>query len=199
MRHRANVRWWRSLPRNARSRSTRRPSPNAPPPWKPPRRERPRPYSWRKRRPRLRPPRRRRPRRKQLLQRPPLLGRPPRGQQPREPRLFGPPREQQPYGPQPRGPLQRGALFPTRRARATGASCPVSRPGTTTGPRRCGCPAAPGSRSAAPEPASTTVVRDWGPAGYLSNRVVDMTPGDFTRVTGRRLSAGLAPVRVYIY
>jgi hypothetical protein len=44
-----------------------------------------------------------------------------------------------------------------------------------------------------------TVVRDWGPAGYLSNRVVDMTPGDFTRVTGRRLSAGLAPVRVYIY
>ena len=44
-----------------------------------------------------------------------------------------------------------------------------------------------------------TVVRDWGPAGYLCNRVVDMTPGVFTRVTGRRLSAGLAPVRVYIY
>jgi len=44
-----------------------------------------------------------------------------------------------------------------------------------------------------------TVVRDWGPAAYLGNRVVDMTPGDFTRVTGRRLSAGLAPVRVYIY
>jgi len=45
----------------------------------------------------------------------------------------------------------------------------------------------------------TTTVRDYGPARYLSNRVVDMTPGDFVRVTGRALSAGLAPVKVYIY
>jgi hypothetical protein len=45
----------------------------------------------------------------------------------------------------------------------------------------------------------TTVVRDWGPARYLSNRVVDMTPGDFVRVTGKSLGAGLAPVKVYIY
>lgn len=43
------------------------------------------------------------------------------------------------------------------------------------------------------------IVRDWGPARYLSNRVVDMTPADFVRVTGRSLGAGLAPVRVYIY
>lgn len=45
----------------------------------------------------------------------------------------------------------------------------------------------------------TTVVRDWGPASYLSKRVVDMTPGDFVRVTGKSLGAGLAPVTVYIY
>jgi len=45
----------------------------------------------------------------------------------------------------------------------------------------------------------TTVVRDWGPAAYLSKRVVDMTPGDFVRVTGKGLGAGLAPVTVYIY
>ena len=45
----------------------------------------------------------------------------------------------------------------------------------------------------------TTVVRDWGPARYLSNRVVDMTPCDFVRVTGKSLGAGLAPVKVYIY
>ena len=45
----------------------------------------------------------------------------------------------------------------------------------------------------------TTVVRDWGPARYLSERVVDMTPGDFVRVTGRNLSAGLAKVTVYVY
>ena len=45
----------------------------------------------------------------------------------------------------------------------------------------------------------TTVVRDWGPAAYLSARVVDMTPGDFVRVTGKSLGAGLAPVKVYIY
>jgi hypothetical protein len=43
------------------------------------------------------------------------------------------------------------------------------------------------------------VVRDWGPARYLSNRVVDLTPQDFVKVTGRSLSAGLAPVTVYIY
>ena len=43
------------------------------------------------------------------------------------------------------------------------------------------------------------IVRDWGPARYLSNRVVDMTPGDFVLVTGRHLGAGLAPVKVYIY
>ena len=45
----------------------------------------------------------------------------------------------------------------------------------------------------------TTVVRDWGPASYLSKRVVDMTPEDFVRVTGKSLGAGLAPVTVYIY
>jgi hypothetical protein len=45
----------------------------------------------------------------------------------------------------------------------------------------------------------TTVVRDWGPAAYLSARIVDMTPGDFVRVTGKSLGAGLAPVTVYIY
>ena len=45
----------------------------------------------------------------------------------------------------------------------------------------------------------TTVVRDWGPAPYLSARVVDMTPWDFVRVTGKRLGAGLALVKVYIY
>jgi hypothetical protein len=43
------------------------------------------------------------------------------------------------------------------------------------------------------------VVRDWGPARYLSDRVVDMTPGDFVAVTGRSLGAGLAKVTVYIY
>jgi hypothetical protein len=45
----------------------------------------------------------------------------------------------------------------------------------------------------------STVVRDWGPARYLSDRVVDMTPQDFVRVTGKSLGAGLAPVKVYIY
>ena len=45
----------------------------------------------------------------------------------------------------------------------------------------------------------TTVVRDYGPARYLSARVVDMTPWDFVRVTGKRLGAGLALVKVYIY
>ena len=45
----------------------------------------------------------------------------------------------------------------------------------------------------------TTVVRDWGPAAYLSKRIVDMTPGDFVRVTGKTLGAGLARVTVYIY
>ena len=44
-----------------------------------------------------------------------------------------------------------------------------------------------------------TVVRDWGPARYLGNRVVDMTPSDFIRVTGKGLGAGLARVTVYIY
>jgi hypothetical protein len=43
------------------------------------------------------------------------------------------------------------------------------------------------------------MVRDWGPARYLSNRVVDMIPEDFVRITGRSLSAGLAPVTVYVY
>jgi hypothetical protein len=43
------------------------------------------------------------------------------------------------------------------------------------------------------------VVRDWGPASYLSNRIVDMTPSDFVTVTGKSLGAGLAPVKVYIY
>jgi hypothetical protein len=45
----------------------------------------------------------------------------------------------------------------------------------------------------------STVVRDWGPARYLSDRVVDMTPRDFVRVTGRPLGAGLAKVTVYVY
>jgi hypothetical protein len=45
----------------------------------------------------------------------------------------------------------------------------------------------------------TTIVRDWGPARYLGTRIVDMTPADFTRVTGRNLRAGLAMVKVYIY
>ena len=43
------------------------------------------------------------------------------------------------------------------------------------------------------------VVRDWGPARYLGSRVVDMTPGDFVRVTGRTLRTGLAKVTVYIH
>lgn len=43
------------------------------------------------------------------------------------------------------------------------------------------------------------VVRDWGPARYLGKRIVDMTPGDFMRVTGRTLRAGLAKVTVYIH
>ena len=45
----------------------------------------------------------------------------------------------------------------------------------------------------------STVVRDLGPARYLAARVVDMTPGDFMRVTGRSLRTGLAKVSVYIY
>ena len=44
-----------------------------------------------------------------------------------------------------------------------------------------------------------TVVRDWGPAGYLSNRVVDMTPADFMRVTGTAPRRRPRPVTVYIY
>jgi hypothetical protein len=43
------------------------------------------------------------------------------------------------------------------------------------------------------------VVRDWGPARYLSDRIVDMTPEDFVAVTGRGLGAGLAKVTVYIF
>jgi len=43
------------------------------------------------------------------------------------------------------------------------------------------------------------IVRDWGPARYLTKRVVDMTPEDFVRVSGRHLGAGLVPVTVYIY
>ncbi len=43
------------------------------------------------------------------------------------------------------------------------------------------------------------IVRDWGPARYLGKRIVDMTPGDFVRVTGRTLRAGLAKVTVYIH
>jgi hypothetical protein len=45
----------------------------------------------------------------------------------------------------------------------------------------------------------TRTIRDWGPARYLWQRIVDLTPGDFRRVTGKRLGAGLAKVTVYIY
>jgi hypothetical protein len=45
----------------------------------------------------------------------------------------------------------------------------------------------------------TRTITDWGPARYLSKRVVDLTPADFKRVTGKHLGAGLAKVTVYIY
>jgi hypothetical protein len=45
----------------------------------------------------------------------------------------------------------------------------------------------------------TRTITDWGPARYLSKRVVDLTPADFKRVTGKHLGAGLARVTVYIY
>ena len=43
------------------------------------------------------------------------------------------------------------------------------------------------------------VVTDWGPARWLPSRIVDLTPGDFVRVSGRALGAGIAKVTVYIY
>jgi hypothetical protein len=43
------------------------------------------------------------------------------------------------------------------------------------------------------------VVTDWGPAKWLPSRIVDLTPGDFVRVSGRALGAGIAKVTVYIY
>jgi hypothetical protein len=43
------------------------------------------------------------------------------------------------------------------------------------------------------------VITDWGPARWLSDRIVDLAAGDFVRVTGRPLSAGIAKVTVYIY
>ena len=43
------------------------------------------------------------------------------------------------------------------------------------------------------------VVTDWGPASWLSDRVVDLMPRDFVAVTGLGLGAGLADVTVYVY
>ena len=45
----------------------------------------------------------------------------------------------------------------------------------------------------------TRTVSDWGPAKWLGNRVIDLTPADFRRITGKSLGAGLAKVTVYVY
>jgi hypothetical protein len=45
----------------------------------------------------------------------------------------------------------------------------------------------------------TRVVNDYGPAKWLSARIVDLMPGDFRAVSGRSLSAGVTKVTVYIY
>ncbi len=45
----------------------------------------------------------------------------------------------------------------------------------------------------------TRTISDWGPAKRLGNRVVDLTPADFRRITGKSLGAGLAEVTVYVY